>query len=305
MLDRVKVSPSVLAADFTQLHAELDRVGDADYIHFDVMDGHFVPNHSFGPHILMAVKRSTDALLDVHLMVTNPDDVIDWYVDAGADIVSVHLEAADDLPAIINRLHERGALAGVVINPPTPVQELESVIDLVDIVLIMSVNPGFGGQSFIEGTYDKVRELRRMCERHGVDPLLACAVIECESGWDEGAVSPVGAVGLMQVMPDTARSLVALGLVDDGAYDPDDLADPATNIEYGCAYLGYLQKHLSGLEEVIAAYNAGIGAVQGWISEGGTIPEDVEYAETRAYLDRVLVAYDAYQDSYPSGITGT
>lgn len=172
MLDRVKVSPSVLAADFTQLHAELDRVGDADYIHFDVMDGHFVPNHSFGPHILMAVKRSTDALLDVHLMVTNPDDVIDWYVDAGADIVSVHLEAADDLPAIINRLHERGALAGVVINPPTPVQELESVIDLVDIVLIMSVNPGFGGQSFIEGTYDKVRELRRMCERHGVYPLI-------------------------------------------------------------------------------------------------------------------------------------
>lgn len=142
------------------------------------------------------------------------------------------------------------------------------------------------------------------CERHGVDPLLACAVIECESGWDEGAVSPVGAVGLMQVMPDTARSLVSLGLVDDDAYDPDDLADPATNIEYGCAYLGYLQEHLSGLEEVIAAYNAGIGAVQGWISEGGTIPEDVEYAETRAYLDRVLAAYEAYQDSYPSGITG-
>ena len=144
-------------------------------------------------------------------------------------------------------------------------------------------------------------QIEASCGRHGVDPLLACAVIECESGWDEGAVSPVGAVGLMQVMPDTARSLVALGLVDDGAYDPDDLADPATNIEY----LGYLQKHLSGLEEVIAAYNAGIGAVQGWISEGGTIPEDVEYAETRAYLDRVLVAYDAYQDSYPSGITGT
>ena len=142
-------------------------------------------------------------------------------------------------------------------------------------------------------------------ERHGVDPLLVCAVIQCESGWDEGAVSPVGAVGLMQVMPDTARSLVSLGLVDDDAYDPDDLADPATNIEYGCAYLGYLQEHLSGLEEVIAAYNAGIGAVQGWISEGGTIPEDVEYAETRAYLDRVLAAYEAYQDSYPNGITGT
>ena len=146
-------------------------------------------------------------------------------------------------------------------------------------------------------------QIAAACARHDVDPLLACAVIECESGWDEEAVSPVGAVGLMQVMPDTARSLASQGAVDVATYDPDDLSEPATNIEYGCAYLGYLQEHLSGLEEVIAAYNAGIGAVQGWISEGGTIPEDVEYAETRAYLDRVLAAYEAYQLSYPDGIT--
>lgn len=147
-------------------------------------------------------------------------------------------------------------------------------------------------------------EIGDSCARHGVDPLLACAVIECESGWDEGAVSDVGATGLMQVMPDTARSLVALGLVDEGAYDPADLSDPRVNIEYGCAYLGYLQGQLSGTEEVIAAYNAGIGTVQGWIAEGGTIPEDIEYEETRAYVERVLAAYEAYQQSYPDGITG-
>ena len=184
------------------------------------------------------------------------------------------------------------------------------VIPLVLLALTLAFSAGLAAAPLewvrsVAYPVEHVQTIEDAAARHGVDPDLVCAVIKCESGWDEGAVSPVGAVGLMQVMPDTARSLVALGLVDDGAYDPDDLADPATNIEYGCAYLGYLQKHLSGLEEVIAAYNAGIGAVQGWISEGGTIPEDVEYAETRAYLDRVLAAYDAYQDSYPSGITGT
>lgn len=140
-------------------------------------------------------------------------------------------------------------------------------------------------------------------ERHGVDPYLVCAVIECESGWDEGALSAAGAVGLMQVMPDTVTSLVELGVVDGAAYDPSDLEDPEVNIEYGCAYLGYLQEHLSSEEEVIAAYNAGIGAVQGWLADGGTIPEGIEYAETRAYLERVLSAYEGYRLSYPSGIT--
>lgn len=146
-------------------------------------------------------------------------------------------------------------------------------------------------------------EIEESCGRHGVDPLLACAVISCESGWDDTAVSHAGAVGLMQVMPDTARSVAALGIVDEDEYDPADLADPVVNIEYGCAYLGYLQDHLSSEEEVIAAYNAGIGAVQSWIADGGSIPEDVEYAETRAYLERVTSAYEAYRRNYPNGIT--
>ncbi len=141
------------------------------------------------------------------------------------------------------------------------------------------------------------------CERHGVDPLLACAVIQCESGWDEDVVSSAGAVGLMQVMPIAAETMVLQGIVDPERWDPDALADPEVNIEYGCATLGYLQDQLSSLDETIAAYNAGLGAVQGWIDEGGSIPEDIEYAETRAYVERVREAYEGYRQSYPDGIT--
>ena len=140
--------------------------------------------------------------------------------------------------------------------------------------------------------------------RHSVDPILVCAVIKCESGWDEDAVSRAGAVGLMQVMPSTAESLGDLGLVDATAYDPALLSDPEVNIEYGCAYLGYLQAHLTSLDEVIAAYNAGIGAVQEWLATGASIPEGIEYSETRVYLERVREAYEGYQRSYPEGIEG-
>ena len=150
---------------------------------------------------------------------------------------------------------------------------------------------------------EHVQTIEDAAARHGVDPDLVCAVIKCESGWDEGAVSHAGAVGLMQVMPATAESLNGLGLVSAADYDPAALADPVVNIEYGCAYLGYLQTHLSSLDEVIAAYNAGIGAVQGWLADGGSLPEQIEYAETRAYLERVREAYEGYQRSYPEGIT--
>ena len=149
---------------------------------------------------------------------------------------------------------------------------------------------------------DHVALVQDAAERHGLDPALVCAVIKCESNWDEDAVSHAGAVGLMQVMPLTAETMAALGYVDADAWDPGALTDPEANIEYGCAYLGYLQSHLSSLDEVIAAYNAGIGAVQGWIAEGGTIPDDVEFAETRVYLDRVRNAYEGYQGAYPDGI---
>lgn len=139
-------------------------------------------------------------------------------------------------------------------------------------------------------------------EDYGLDPALVCAVIKCESNWDEDVVSHAGAVGLMQVMPDTASHLAEMGLVDAGSYSPTDLTDPLVNIEYGCAYLAYLHESLSSTEEVVAAYNAGLGAVQGWLADGGSIPEDIEYAETRAYVERVMNTYEGYRESYPDGI---
>ena len=147
------------------------------------------------------------------------------------------------------------------------------------------------------------QEILESARRHDVDTDLVCAVIKCESDWDEDAVSHVGAVGLMQVMRETAQDLVSMGAVDGEAYPLTDLSDPRVNIEYGCAYLGYLQKNLSRREEVIAAYNAGLGAVQGWLSDGGSIPEDIEYEETRTYLTRVLDALDEYRRNYPLGVT--
>ena len=169
------------------------------------------------------------------------------------------------------------------------------------VVVVVGSNPTSLGRYLVYPVHHE-EAIEAASERHCVDPLLVCAVIKCESDWDENARSAAGAIGLMQVMPLTAETMAALGYVDADVWDPDALTDPEVNIEYGCAYLGYLQSHLSSLDEVIAAYNAGIGAVQGWIAEGGTIPDDVEFAETRVYLDRVRNAYEGYQGAYPDGI---
>ena len=170
------------------------------------------------------------------------------------------------------------------------------------VVVVVAANPTSLGRYLVHPVRH-VEAIEESCERHDVDPLLACAVIQCESGWDEGAVSSAGAIGLMQVTPVAAQTMVLQGIVDPDQWNPDELADAETNIEYGCATLGYLQNNLSSLDEVIAAYNAGIGAVQGWIDDGGSVPEDVEYAETRTYLERVRNAYEGYRKSYPDGIT--
>lgn len=172
MTSLIKVAPSILAADLNHLGDDLDRVSNAEMIHVDVMDGHFVPNLSFGTPVVAAVKQATRALVDVHMMVTNPDETVDWYIDAGADLISVHYEAAHDLHGIIDHLHERGVLAGVVINPDTPVSVLAGVIEDVDLVLVMSVYPGFGGQHFIEETYGRLRELVKLCDKHDAYPLI-------------------------------------------------------------------------------------------------------------------------------------
>lgn len=171
-MTNVKIAPSILSADMANLQADLDKISNADFIHFDVMDGHFTGNLTFGVDVLKAVKRVSSVPVDVHMMVTNPDETVDWYIDAGADVITVHFEASTHLHRTITHIQDRGVKAGVVLNPATPVSVLEDIIDVVDIVLIMSVNPGFGGQSFIPGTYRKIKQLKAMCEEHGVAPMI-------------------------------------------------------------------------------------------------------------------------------------
>ena len=143
------------------------------------------------------------------------------------------------------------------------------------------------------------------CERHNTDPYLVCAIIKCESGWREGVVSNVGAVGLMQVMPSTATTLSGNGYVDGDAFPPENLASPVTNIEYGCATLEYLSHHLSTEEEVVAAYNAGLGTVQNWLAESGdtNFAERITYSETALYLARVMDARAHYEELYDLGLS--
>ncbi len=166
------IAPSLLSADLTNLAASLDAVRGADYLHFDVMDGRFVPNLTFGPALVQAVKRCSDLPVDAHLMVDDPDGTVDWYIDAGADIVSVHVEAARHLDRLVHHIQDRGCKAGVVLNPATPVEVLEDIVDAVDLVVLMSVNPGFGGQKFIENTYAKLDRLARMLDAHDARPIV-------------------------------------------------------------------------------------------------------------------------------------
>jgi ribulose-phosphate 3-epimerase len=165
----VQIVPSILSADFAHLAEEIARVerGGATMLHVDVMDGHFVPNLTLGPPVFESIRKITRSRLDVHLMIEDPDRYAPVFIRAGADQVSVHQEACPHLDRTLRMIHEEGALAGVVINPATPVTTLTEVLDVADYVLIMSVNPGFGGQHFIPRALDKVRELDRLRrERH-------------------------------------------------------------------------------------------------------------------------------------------
>jgi ribulose-phosphate 3-epimerase len=156
-----EIVPSILSADFAQLGDEIARVerGGARMLHVDVMDGHFVPNLTVGPPVLRSVRKITRLTLDVHLMITNPDPYVPVFVEAGADQISVHQEVCPHLDRTLRFIQSEGALAGVVLNPSTPVTMLEEVLEVADFVLLMSVNPGFGGQQFVPRTLDKVRAL--------------------------------------------------------------------------------------------------------------------------------------------------
>jgi ribulose-phosphate 3-epimerase len=165
----IKIAPSILSADFAKLKKEIQEVekGGADWIHVDVMDGHFVPNITMGPLVVEAIRPHTGLPLDVHLMIEEPGRYIDDFVKAGADLISVHQETCPHLHRTVSYVKERGVKAGVVINPATPVQMLEPILPEVDLVLLMTVNPGFGGQRFIQNVLPKIREVRQMLDEQG------------------------------------------------------------------------------------------------------------------------------------------
>ncbi|MEN8686725.1 MAG: ribulose-phosphate 3-epimerase [Desulfuromonadales bacterium] len=166
----IKIAPSILSADFSCLGEEVravDRAG-ADYIHVDVMDGHFVPNITIGPLVVDALRKVTGKPLDVHLMIENPDRYIPGFASAGADIITVHQEAVPHLHRTVQQIKSLGKRAGVSLNPATPVESLDVILDDLDLVLIMSVNPGFGGQTFIPSALDKIRVLRQRITQRGL-----------------------------------------------------------------------------------------------------------------------------------------
>lgn len=167
----VKLAPSILSADFSKLYEDVKVVEEAgvEYLHIDIMDGHFVPNISFGPMVMKALKGKTNLVKDVHLMIENPDQFIEGFVDAGADIIVVHQEACTHLHRTIQNIKSHGVKAGVSLNPATSISTLEEVLPELDMVLIMSVNPGFGGQSFIESSLDKIKRLKKMIDDRGLN----------------------------------------------------------------------------------------------------------------------------------------
>jgi ribulose-phosphate 3-epimerase len=189
---KVRIAPSILSADFARLADEVSKVeaGGADLLHIDVMDGHFVPNLTVGPPIVEALRKVTKLPLDVHLMITNPDAFIPEFAEAGADYLTVHVETCPHLHRTVQSIKEHGVKAGVTLNPATPLSAVEEIVADADLLLIMSVNPGFGGQHFIEAVLDKIARARQLLDRAG-----SAAALEVDGG----------------VKPDNAARIIGAG----------------------------------------------------------------------------------------------
>ena len=171
---QVKLAPSILSADFARLGEQVAEAtkGGADYIHVDVMDGHFVPQITVGAPVVTAIRRWTNLPLDVHLMIEAPEHQVNQFVDAGADIITVHIEACPHIHQVVQKVKESGVKAGVSLNPATPIDMLDEILPTLDLVLVMTVNPGFGGQAFIEAMLDKVAHLRAELDKRGLTAEL-------------------------------------------------------------------------------------------------------------------------------------
>ena len=182
----VKIAPSILSADFSKLGEDIEKIDRADFIHIDVMDGNFVPNISFGLPVIKSIRDKTKKVFDVHLMIEEPSRYIDDFIEAGADIITIHYEADRHIDRSINYIKSKGKKAAVSLNPGTPVSVLKDIIWSLDMVLIMSVNPGFGGQKFIPYTLNKIKEVKEMS--YEINPTL---LIEVDGGIDKNNVKEI------------------------------------------------------------------------------------------------------------------
>ena len=191
-MQEIMIAPSILSADFARLGEEILAVerGGASVIHIDVMDGHFVPNITIGPLVVEAVRRVTSLPLDVHLMIENADRYLDSFAKAGADWITVHVETGYHLHRTIHRIKELGKKAGAVLNPATPLESLTEILADLDLVMLMTVNPGFGGQSFIPGSLNKIKRLKQMIDQQGLS-----VAIEVDGGVSPKSIAPIAAAG--------------------------------------------------------------------------------------------------------------
>jgi ribulose-phosphate 3-epimerase len=197
----IRIAPSILSADFARLGEEVRAIeaAGADWVHIDVMDGHFVPNLTIGPMVVKALRPHTTLPLDVHLMISPVDNFLDSFAEAGADIITIHPEAGPHAHRTVQRVKALGKMAGVSLNPGTPAKMLDYLIDTVDLVLVMSVNPGFGGQSFIESQLKKIAAIRKMIDATGRDIRL-----EVDGGVDGGNIARIVAAGADVLVAGTA-----------------------------------------------------------------------------------------------------